>query len=264
MNDRRMFSNAVIDNDVFLDMPLSTQALYFHLGMKADDEGFVGSPKKIVRAVNCTEDDFKLLVKKGFVLCFASGIIVITHWNINNTMRKDRRKPTIYTNEKAELTTEKNETYTICQPDVNQMSTNCQPSDNQMTAQNKLKENKEKEKNIYTSASADERPRFDYQSVVNSFNSVCVSLPKVQKINDKRRKAIKKAQSLLGDMTFENYFIMVERSDFLTGRGGNDWICSFDWIMQPSNLTKVIEGNYANKSTAPRATMPRVYEEEVF
>ena len=141
-----MFSNAVIDNDIFLDMPLSTQALYFHLGMKADDDGFVGSPKKIVRAVNCTEDDFKLLVSKGFVLCFASGVIVITHWNINNIMRKDRRKPTIYTDEKAELTTEKNDTYTICQPDVNRLSTNCQPTDNQMTAQNKL--NKSKENNI--------------------------------------------------------------------------------------------------------------------
>ena len=92
-----MFSNAVIDNDVFLDMPLSTQALYLHLGMKADDDGFVGSPKKIVRSVNCTEDDFKLLVSKGFVLCFESGVFLweiaekleVTDGNFSRKLRRE-------------------------------------------------------------------------------------------------------------------------------------------------------------------------------
>ena len=264
MSDRRMFSNAVIDTDTFLDMPLTTQALYFHLGMKADDEGFVGSPKKIVRAVNCTEDDFKLLVSKGFVLCFENGVIVITHWNINNIMRKDRRKSTIYTDEKARLTTEKNDTYSIHQSDVNHLSTVCQPAVNQMTAQNKLKENKLKEKNISSSAAADTRAHFDYQSVVDSFNSVCVSLPKVQKLTDKRRKAIKKTLSLLDDFSFENYFTLVEQSDFLTGRNGNDWRADFDWILKPSNIIKVIEGNYANKTSTKATEQPRTYSEEVF
>ena len=74
------------------DMPLSTQALYFHLGMKADDDGFVSNPKKIVRAVNSSEDELRLLIAKEFVICFESGIIVITHWNVHNTVRKDRKK----------------------------------------------------------------------------------------------------------------------------------------------------------------------------
>ena len=91
MGNHRMFSNTIVDSDRFLDMPLTTQALYFHLGMKADDEGFVGNPKKIVRSVNCTEDDLKLLIAKEFVIAFASGVIVITHWNIHNHIRKDRK-----------------------------------------------------------------------------------------------------------------------------------------------------------------------------
>lgn len=264
MSDRRMFSNAVIDTDTFLDMPLTTQALYFHLGMKADDDGFVGSPKKIVRAVNCTEDDFKLLVSKGFVLCFENGVIVITHWNINNIMRKDRRKSTIYTDEKARLTTEKNDTYSIHQSDVNRLSTNCQPNDDQMSAQNKLNKNKLNKNNISSSASADTRTHFDYQSVINSFNSICVSLPKFLKLTDKRRQAIKKAKSLLDDLSFDDYFAMVEQSDFLTGRSGKWQGCNFDWIMKQANLIKVIEGNYANKAATNTAEQPRVYEEEVF
>ena len=262
MSDRRMFSNAVIDTDTFLDMPLTTQALYFHLGMKADDDGFVGSPKKIVRAVNCTEDDFKLLVSKGFVLCFENGVIVITHWNINNTMRKDRRKATIYTDEKARLTTQANDTYAIYQSDVNLLSTNCQPNDNQLSAQSKLNKNKLNKSNISSSATADTRAHFDYQSVIDLFNSICKSLPKVQKITDKRRKAIKNAHKLLGGMSFDELFAKVENSDFLTGRTGKWSGCGFDWILTPSNLTKIIEGNYDNKNaeTTPNA-VKRNYDE---
>ena len=116
MAQKRMFSNAVIDNDRFLDMPLSAQALYFHLGMKADDDGFVGSPKKTVRAVNCSEDDLRLLIAKGFVLCFDSGVVVITHWNAHNTIQKDRYTKTMYHEEFALLTTE-NKTYRLSDGD---------------------------------------------------------------------------------------------------------------------------------------------------
>ena len=77
MGNHRMFSNAIIDSDKFLDMPLTTQALYFHLGMKADDDGFVGNPKKVTRSVNCTEDDLKILIAKGFLISFESLLLFI-------------------------------------------------------------------------------------------------------------------------------------------------------------------------------------------
>ena len=103
MAKRRMFSLDVIDTDSFLDMPASTQNLYFHLGMRADDEGFVANPRKITSCVNCSPDDYKLLVAKGYVIPFESGICVIRDWQINNYIRSDRYTPTIHTAEKKQL-----------------------------------------------------------------------------------------------------------------------------------------------------------------
>ncbi len=84
MANRRMFSLDVVDTDKFLEMPLSTQALYFHFGMRADDDGFVSSPKRIIKSLCCNEDDLKLLIAKGYLIPFESGVVVISDWNINN------------------------------------------------------------------------------------------------------------------------------------------------------------------------------------
>ncbi len=148
MGNHRMFSNTIIDSDLFLEMPLSTQALYFHLGMRADDEGFIGNPKKITRSVSCTEDDLKLLIAKGFIISFDNGIIVITHWNLHNSIRKDRKKDTFFQDEKALLEIDNKNAYMLCQPNGNQMTTTCQPSDNQMSAQGKLSKDKKRKVNI--------------------------------------------------------------------------------------------------------------------
>ena len=82
MADKRMFSLKIVDSDLFLDMPLSSQCLYFHLSMRADDDGFVNNPKKIIKIIGANEDDLKILIAKGFVIVFDQGIIVITHWKI--------------------------------------------------------------------------------------------------------------------------------------------------------------------------------------
>ncbi len=98
-----MFSLKVVDTDDFLDMPPTTQNLYFHLAMRADDDGFVNSPKKIMKIVNSPDDDLKLLITKQFILPFQSGVIVIRHWKENNYIRNDRYNETIYKEEKASL-----------------------------------------------------------------------------------------------------------------------------------------------------------------
>lgn len=103
MAERRMFAKTIIDSDAFLDMPLSAQSLYFHLAMRADDDGFVNNPKKIQRMIGAADDDLKLLIAKRFVLVFESGVIVIKHWRLHNTLRKDRYKPTIYQEEFKKL-----------------------------------------------------------------------------------------------------------------------------------------------------------------
>lgn len=96
---KRMFSMNVVDTDRFLDLPTSAQALYFHLGLRADDDGFVASPRRVVQIASCAPDDFKLLVAKGFIIPFNSGVCVVTDWRMNNDLKNDRHHPTIYQQE---------------------------------------------------------------------------------------------------------------------------------------------------------------------
>lgn len=129
MAERRMFAKTIIDSDVFLDMPLSSQSLYFHLSMRADDEGFINNPKKIQRMIGCSEDDLRLLMAKKFILVFDSGVIVIKHWKIHNYIRKDRAKGTVYQDERNELAIKENGAYTLDDGKKDE----CQAYDNQLT-----------------------------------------------------------------------------------------------------------------------------------
>jgi len=108
-----MFAKTIIDSDAFLDMPLSTQCLYFHLSMRADDDGFVNNPKKIQKMLGASEDDLKLLMAKSFILSFETGVIVIKHWRINNYIRNDRYHETAYQDEKSLLSLKENNAYTF-------------------------------------------------------------------------------------------------------------------------------------------------------
>ncbi|MCI8564954.1 MAG: hypothetical protein HFI39_01325 [Lachnospiraceae bacterium] len=106
MANRRMFSLDVVDTDAFLDLPISSQALYFHLGMRADDDGFVSSPKRVTAMIGANQDDLKLLIAKGFAICLKNGIVVIRHWKQNNYIQRDRYKGTIYQEDLALLSVE--------------------------------------------------------------------------------------------------------------------------------------------------------------
>lgn len=118
MAQRRLFSLKIVDSDAFIDMPASTQALYFHLGMHADDDGFV-NPKKIMRMLGTSEDDLKILLVKRFILSFENGVVVIKHWLIHNTIQKDRYTPTLYGDLKNLLITKDNGSYTECSQNDN-------------------------------------------------------------------------------------------------------------------------------------------------
>ena len=126
MMKKRMISPSIIDSDSFLDMPLSTQALYFHFILRGDDDGFIGNYRRIMKMVGSVEDEIKVLIAKRFVIQFESGICVIKHWRIHNYIRKDRYQPTTYVDEKSQLfikannayTLEKNNTSTIGMSDV--------------------------------------------------------------------------------------------------------------------------------------------------
>ena len=118
MAERRMFAKTIVTSDAFLDMPASTRCLYFLLGMVADDDGFVNNPKSIMRQAGSTVDDMNLLIAKRFILTFNSGVVVIKHWCIHNTIQKDRYKETKYLEEKSTLMLDDNKAYTEAETDV--------------------------------------------------------------------------------------------------------------------------------------------------
>ena len=169
-----MFTQKITESDAFIEMPMSSQALYFHLCMNADDDGFVKNPKSIQRLVGCNDDDLKLLIAKRFIIPFETGVIVIKHWRMHNLLRKDRYKETVYTEEKALLFLKKDGAYTLDKSqgfpipkigtnDANsdekdtddRVATKWQPNDNQMAPQDRLgkdrvgyTEERKKERNI--------------------------------------------------------------------------------------------------------------------
>ena len=134
MAERRMFTKKITDSDPFTEMPLSAQALYFHLNMNADDDGFLNNPKKIQRSIGASEDDLKLLIAKRFILIFEKGIIVIKHWRMHNLLRKDRYTETQYLEEKDTLMLQKDGSYTEKPPEL-PAATTWQPSGNQVATQ---------------------------------------------------------------------------------------------------------------------------------
>ena len=140
---KRMFSSSVTETDSFLELPLKSQALYFHLGMQGDDDGFVANPRAIIRSIGCTARDLKPLETAGYVISFPSKVLVITDWKANNNLRNDRYKPTAFQNELAQLTESANKRYILASlgiPTGNQMDTIGIPSDNQVTTQHSIAE----------------------------------------------------------------------------------------------------------------------------
>lgn len=133
MADRRMFSKKIIDSDAFLELPLSTQCLYFHLAMRADDDGFLNNAKKIMKIIGAVQEDYEQLVQGRFIIQFDDGICVIKHWRIHNYLRSDRYKGTQYTEEKSRLYLKENGAYTLNkEKSVTSLSTIGIPDDNQM------------------------------------------------------------------------------------------------------------------------------------
>ena len=166
-----MFTEKIVESDAFTEMPLSTQALYFHLNMEADDDGFVNNPKRISRSLGASEDDLKLLIAKRFVLPFESGIIAIKHWKMHNLLRKDRYTETQYKEEKNMLMLKENGAYTEL---GNQMATAWQPSGNQVaTKYSKEEYSKEEIRVVESSVNGNQDTNTDNpKTVENSVDNV--------------------------------------------------------------------------------------------
>ena len=250
-----MFTMKIVDSDAFLDMPLSTQALYFHLNMRADDDGFVGNPKKIMRLIGATDDDFRILVAKNFLLLFDNGVIVIKHWRMHNTLSSGRYHETTYLTEKEALLLKKNGAYSLTEGEKLDDTKLLEMADRQSRrTKDEQKTNadididkdidKEKDINIISS----KKYEIDYQEVINYYHHFCPSLPKVTKITEARKKLINARLKDYSVDEVKTAFKLAEESDFLTGRSGKWGGANFDWIMNTNNIVKILEGNYKNKT----------------
>ena len=234
MAERRMFAKSIIDSDAFLDMPVTARLLYYDLGMRADDDGFVNSYKKIMRMIGASTDDMNILIAKKFVIPFESGVVVIKHWRINNYIRKDRYNETNYKDEKSMLTVDDIGNYHL-------INDNGIPSGIPAVDTGKVSIGKD---NIDISS----KNSIDYQKIIELYHKNCPSLPKVTKITDARKKLINARLKDYSEKELEKAFMAAEESDFLTGRNGKWGGANFDWVMNTNNIVKILEGNYKNKT----------------
>ena len=255
MANKRMFAKTIIDSDAFLDMPLSTQALYFHLSMRADDDGFINNPKKISRMIGCGEDDLKLLIAKKFLLNFESGVVVIKHWLIHNTLRKDRHTPTNYQDELKQLTQKENGSYKkvddISIPnridvtpidDDNRLATTWQPDGNQLATQYSIDKYSIDKLSKDTLSGSDEPDRVPYEEITDYLN---------KKAGSQFRSSTKKTQSLIKARFNEGFKI----DDFKTviDIKTNEWLNNKDMskYLRPETLFGTKFESYLNQEHKP-------------
>lgn len=256
MAERRMFAKTIIDSDAFLDMPQSTQLLYFHLSMRADDDGFINNPKSIMRNVKCNDDDLTLLAAKKFIINFGSGIVVIKHWKIHNYIAKDRYKETKYKQEKSMLSLDENNSYTL---EENNMYTECIQPVYEMDTQVRLgKDRLGKDNNIISKdiiSSTKVQPVIDKWNSLNLQKLVCI------KEGTNRYKLLNARIKDYGMDSVLKAIDMIGESSFLKGNNTKGWTITFDWLIKPNNFIKVLEGNYSDKqekpSTEPKKAPPQ-------
>lgn len=236
MAERRMFAKTIIDSDAFLDMSLSTQALYFHLSMRADDDGFVNNPKKIQRMIGCGDDELKMLVAKKFIIPFESGICVIKHWRIHNYIQSDRYKETVYKEEKAHLELKENKAYryldTPCIQSVSKTETQVR------LGKDRLGKDRLELNNICSNK---------LQPIIDKWNEL--GLQRLISINagTTRYKLLNARMKEYGEDKVLEAIENIKESSFLKGQNSKGWTITFDWLVKPNNFLKVLEGNYRDK-----------------
>lgn len=241
MAQRRMFAKTIIDSDAFLDMSLSTQALYFHLSMRADDDGFINNPKKIQRMLGCGDDELKMLIAKKFVIPFESGICVIKHWRIHNYIQNDRYKPTVYAEEKAQLHLKDNKAYTLNTTENDK----CIQKGYNLETQVRLGKVRLELGKVNNSISKDILVPKNLVPIVDAWNSL--NLSKIKSIKDNRLKMLNARIKEYGMETVIETIKSIDKSSFLKGQNNRNWIITFNWLIKPNNFTKVMEGNYLDK-----------------
>lgn len=258
MAQKRMFTMKIVDSDAFLEMPLSTQCLYFHLNMRADDDGFIGNTKRIMKIIGASEDDLRLLIAKRFVLTFEDGVIVIKHWRMHNTLSRDRYAETSYTDEKKMLLLKDNGSYSLTGGNpiddtrlIERSGRQTQQRRNKdatKTHSDKgLDKDIDKEKDNKLIVSKDTICQTDVRRVIEEWNKLQeVGINPIRDIkpSSKRCQLLKGRIREYGIDEVLNAINNVRNSDFLRGENNRGWMITFDWFVKPNNFLKTLEGNY--------------------
>lgn len=260
MAERRMFAKTIIDSDAFIDMPVTARLLYYDLSMRADDDGFVNSPKKIMRMIGASQDDLSILAVRKFIIPFENGIVVIKHWRIHNYIRKDTYNPTPYSEQKCMLEFDENNAYRlVCDdPSTERIQTVDDTSTQVRIGKDRLGKDR-----IDTLADKPQQSDSQIQEVVDAFHSICLDLPKIRTVTKQRKSAIKARISENGFDAVVEAFRKAQASDFLTGKK-SDFTASFDWIMKPSNFCKILEGNYDNRPAQVQKPQPQQLQRQPY
>ena len=262
MAERRMFAKSIIDSDAFLDMSLSTQALYFHLNMRADDDGFINNPKKIQRMINASDDDMKILIAKNFIIPFESGVVVIKHWKIHNYIQSDRYKATNYQEELKCLKVKENKAYTL---DVPEVDTECIHDGYKLDTQVRLGKVSIGKDNIYINSIKDTiRPSETAGRIITEWNTLekfgIKPVLKLGKGTQRESWLIARLKSYTED-DFMKAIDNIRHSKFLQGGSRKGWVITFDWFIRPNNFPKVLEGNYNDAGTKEVDYSKHYYQE---
>ena len=262
MAQKRMFTMKIVDSDAFLDMPATTQCLYFHLNMRADDDGFIGNPKRIMKIIGASEDDLRLLIAKRFVLTFEDGVIVIKHWRMHNTLSRDRYAETSYIDEKKMLLLKDNGSYSLTGGNPIDDTRLIERSGRQ-TQQRRNKDatkthaekdigldkdiDIDKEKDNKLIVSKDTICQTDVRRVIEEWNKLQeVGINPIRDIkpSSKRCQLLKGRIREYGIDEVLDAINNVRKSDFLRGENNRGWMITFDWFVKPNNFLKTLEGNY--------------------
>lgn len=247
MAERRMFSKTIIDSDKFLDMPLSTQTLYFHLGLRADDDGFLNNGQKIIRMVGCSREDYNLLIQKEYLIEFDGGIIVITHWKIHNYIRNDRYKPTIYQKEYSLLSMDESKAYQKKSgiPDGYNLDTQDRLVQSSL-GEDSLEKDKVDDHNIVEVI----EDNSSINKIIDKWNSLnfIYKDDKVYKLNDEENRNINKLLISYDLSEIVKAIENIEKSEFLRGKNNSNWQIMFKWFIEVENFKKVLNGFYSQNS----------------
>ena len=255
-----MFTMKIVDSDAFLEMPLSTQCLYFHLNMRADDDGFIGNTKRIMKIIGASEDDLRLLIAKRFVLTFEDGVIVIKHWRMHNTLSRDRYAETSYTDEKKMLLLKDNGSYSLTGGNpiddtrlIERSGRQTQQRRNKDATKTRsdkgldIDKDIDKEKDNKLIVSKDTICQTDVRRVIEEWNKLQeVGINPIRDIkpSSKRCQLLKGRIREYGIDEVLNAINNVRKSDFLRGENNRGWMITFDWFVKPNNFLKTLEGNY--------------------